>query len=484
MMKRILCCMLAALAVSSTLVSCGDNINSSDDDTSSGSSDKTTDSATTEPVDPLVEKNFNGAEINFYIWTLNNFAIDESTGDTISDAVYTRNMKVQDKYNVKFNYNVSLGHGGDWSNWINTLTSSIMADDDSIQVAAGYGYRLTGVAIGDSYHNLLDNQYIDFSQPWWPKNISEAGNLGGKLYTAIGNLDINYYDKTYAMYFNKKLADEYKLPNLYELVDNGTWTIDKLMELSSIGGRDLDGNSIMDENDQYGYLTSCNMSIDGYLQSCRVPLTDFDNNSIPKFSGLSEKYIDVYTKLKSFISNKDYVFYRNMDDTAHEFFMKDQALFSPNAIEFAHIMREMNSDFGILPYPKWDENQSDYVSYNALGNATTFVIPSTADADMVGCILEALAYYGYKDVRPQYFERALKGKVSRDNESEAMLDIIFNNIEYDFTQIYSYAFGDEKAPSMLLRVSLAMGKDIVSMYASDEKLYESTMEKLITDLAK
>ncbi len=71
--------------------------------------------------------------------------------------------------------------------------------------------------------------------------------------------------------------------------------------------------------------------------------------------------------------------------------------------------------------------------------------------------------YGWKDILPEYYERALKGKATRDSDSEAMLDIIFNNIEYEFTEIYSRNFGDQKAPSMMMRVAVGENKDISSL---------------------
>ncbi len=99
-----------------------------------------------------------------------------------------------------------------------------------------------------------------------------------------------------------------------------------------------------------------------------------------------------------------------------------------------------------------------------------------------GAVLEALAYYGWKNLLPAYYDRALKGKAARDTDSEAMLDMIFANIEFDFTQIYSYNFGDEKSPSMAMRKSVNTNSDISSLWASMEKLYADTMDSLVDEL--
>ena len=83
------------------------------------------------------------------------------------------------------------------------------------------------------------------------------------------------------------------------------------------------------------------------------------------------------------------------------------------------------------------------------------------------------------------YEQTLKGKTVRDSESAEMLDLIFSTISYDFTQIYSYNFGDQKAPTMLLRMTLKNGgAGIASAWAKDEEMYKTTMAKLIETLKK
>ena len=58
------------------------------------------------------------------------------------------------------------------------------------------------------------------------------------------------------------------------------------------------------------------------------------------------------------------------------------------------------------------------------------------DVSRTGVLLEALGYYGQKTVLPAYYDVNLVGQSSRDEESEAMLDIIFGNVVYDIGYIY------------------------------------------------
>ena len=148
-------------------------------------------------------------------------------------------------------------------------------------------------------------------------------------------------------------------------------------------------------------------------------------------------------------------------------FMNGQGLFLTESIGKAHVMREMRDDFGILPYPKYDEAQESYQTYICDGNTTGFSIPITADAEKSGMILSA--------ERPRNVVRQtrvlrprLKGKAARDNDSVAMLDIIFNSIGDDFTQFYAYCFGDQESPWMMMHGSILNEKDLASLWTSKQ----------------
>ena len=89
----------------------------------------------------------------------------------------------------------------------------------------------------------------------------------------------------------------------------------------------------------------------------------------------------------------------------------------------------MDTDFGILPLPKYDENQEKYETLNWSG---FMVIPATAgDLEMVGTVVENLGYLNDKIVLPAFYEILLGQKISRNEESSQMLDIIFEGSVYD-----------------------------------------------------
>ncbi len=479
-MKKLLSTLILA-ALLLTTAACSSDPASGTQDTTAVSTDETT-VAETLPIEVI---DFGGATVNMYLGEeFEQISAETETGDLINDAVYRRNSKVEDMYNVDFKFEVRPGnYDTGYNEWRGVVDASIAAGDNTYQIVGGYGYRFTFHTLGTSYHNLNANNYIDFTQPWWPRNIVEAGNIGDKMFIAFGNVDPSFYDETYVMYFNKNMADSLGINNFYEDVDSGKWTLDKMMEVTKTATADIDGNGTMDINDQFGYDTISSMGVDAYFQSCDIKLTTFDSDGMPQLVGLTEKYVDVQNRICNFLHQSGNAFVSNVKAEPIEVFMSGRALILSDAIKQSHSLREMEDDFGIIPYPKYEEAQEDYVTYNAIGNSCGYVIPITADADMGGALIEALAYYGYTDVLPEYFERALKTKSARDDESAAMLDLIFAGIEFDFTQFYSYCFGDQKSPSMLLRqVTRAKSTDMASAWAKDQELYDNTMTMIIETL--
>ena len=142
------------------------------------------------------------------------------------------------------------------------------------------------------------------------------------------------------------------------------------------------------------------MCVDAYIHSCDIKITERDADGKPRLLGLTERYADAQAKIRALLNNKNIAFFGSVPD-AKELFQNSQSLFLANNIETAHIMRSMKDDFGIIPYPKFDEAQERYITYNAIGDSTAFVIPVTADEELSGAVLEALAYYGWKDLLPR-----------------------------------------------------------------------------------
>ena len=473
--------MLLAILLALSASSCGGDTPAADTTAAPGA-DSTT-PAVTEPAYQLPKADFGGREVQLFLGKdRSKLQATEETGDTLNDAIYARNRKVEEQYNCKFVYTVTPCNSSTWGTWYSTLESSIMAGDNSVDIAGGYSYRFAALSITSGlFQNLLDIPQINLDGAWWPGNISEAARIGSKLFMVQGNVDPAFYDCIYTLIFNKEMAESMKL-DFYDIVKSGGWTFAKLQEVAKQATRDLDGNATLDDKDQWGYVTGDNMSIDGYNFAFDLDFVEYDKDGMPKLLPLSEKLADACNMMKEF-TKKSQTALHCYEDQKQPIFNEGRALIMTNNLTDIQTMRDLEIDFGIIPYPKWDDKQEEYLSFSAgVDNAAGYCIPITADGELGGTILEALAYYGYEDIMPVYYEKVLKGKNTRDDESAEMLDLIFNNISFDFCQIYSYAFGDQKAPTMLMRMTIKNDTEIASTYEADKQLYEDTIASLIDAL--
>lgn len=251
-----------------------------------------------------------------------------------------------------------------------------------------------------------------------------------------------------SVYYNKVDADIYKMPNLYEVVNDGKWTIDYMLELTKDIYEDSNRNGSVDNEDYFGYISDAGTNIVAYLLAFDNQILEVNDDEI-ELVYRNEKINDIVSKLVSAASSGAIRIdpnYKNSSGYKHDYgidmFAKGQALFSNGYITQAlNILRDMEDDYGILPYPKWDENQDEYYTMSD-GNHTALAIPRTVPEDntlFVGVITEALCAESYKRLVPVYYEEALKLKGTRDDESLKMIDSITRSVVYDMGYIHNGA---------------------------------------------
>lgn len=115
-------------------------------------------------------------------------------------------------------------------------------------------------------------------------------------------------------------------------------------------------------------------------------------------------------------------YYDAMPDWEIEMFKNDRVLFANSTLRYMESLRDMDTDFGIIPYPKQDEEQEKYYVRLGYWNAPLVQV-TNAETEMTGALN---AEYNCV-VRPKFFDTALKGKIARNEESVRMLDLILES---------------------------------------------------------
>lgn len=458
-----------------------DNQNQSQDTTTAPDTANLSDAEKRQLVsDDLKTVDYGGREFNILSRTDFTYEYDpEQTGDVLDDAVYNRNRTVEERFGVKI---VTHAYGeGTQGNVLDLANKSIEAGDDEYQLLSAYSYKAASGSLNGLYMNWHIMPIVNFDKPWWESDYIEESSINDTAYLAVGDLSLLFNEVKLAIFFNKKVADEVKMDDPYELVKNGDWTLDKLIGLSALGADDLNGDGVMDENDRWGFACNRYTHTIPFLYAADMKMVSRDSNGIPNQFNESEKFFSLYEKVYKFIneSGSAYICNDGRFSLKNESdFPSGKALFMTSWIGYAANLRDMEADFGILPYPKWDKAQDGYHSFY-LDRTSAFLVPKTADLEFTGTITEALAAESYKQVIPAFYEKTLYGKLIRDEESRDMLDIILQSASYDFAYIYADHFGAASTYEAFRNGIYSKDEAIASKLASIKPEYMAKLETLL-----
>ena len=405
------------------------------------------------------------------------------TGDVTDDAIYNRNRIVEERFNVKINTAIPTD---DLYSWHNTVANTVLAGDNVYDVCGHYAYQLYQAANKGIYQDWNQINYIDQSRPWWISDINENATINGKLFGLTGYLGVSLLQYTYAMFFNTRYIEDYgyKADDLYQTVYDGGWTFDAFQNIVKDMYSDLNGDGNFDDGDFYGYCSASGTSLDLWQAAFDIPISGRANDGGIAINIVTNKRIDALEKLNSFYSLNEGTRIIKTDATVTPWLWYEQYNFSVGKQAFVasiflaayDLYRDMSDSYGILPLPKYDDSQDEYLT-NINDRYTIWGVPMTvSDTDFVGMIVEALACETYRSVYPAFYDVALKSKFSSDEDTANMVDIVMNGARFDF----SYMFGEylQSAPYMFRQLIQKGSNDLASTYAEKESAIQNGLTEI------
>ncbi len=435
----------------------------------------------TEPVisDDLPESDFEGYEFMIFnsnpesnTWfTTVHVTAEEDSGETIPSAIFNRNIQVEDRLNIKISETEQTA---------DQIKNTILAGDGAFDMSLMQGANVLSHAQSGYLIDLKTMPYQNFEKPYWDANAVEQLSLCNKLFVMVGDFMTTQIDETICMFFNKGLIADHALEDPYELVDNGTWTLDKLAEMASVSGNDANGDGIYDDKDNYGMMSWRGVFYMFLLNGCGNTLIEKDEADVPVFTFYNEEFVNSYEKILSIIHGEQKIYFDAEKDINNHrlqeiMFPANQVLFWSECISWAKALREMEANFGILPAPKYDEAQTQYYSCNN-GNFFGMSVPvSVTDIDRTSIIIEALQSASTDTVLAAYYDITLKSKYSRDEESSKMVDIIFDTTTYDCSTVY----GLGSVKTNIYTMASENNSDLASFYNKQKKALGKTIEKIV-----
>ena len=401
-----------------------------------------------------------------------NYIIEEEIGEFLNDSIYHRTRNVEARLNINFVESTYTD--------ANAPRRLLLAGDTTHdKIIARCSHAFTFWVEGLTFEvDELPN--INLSKPYWHKTASDSITLNKRRHVAIGSSNLTVYEFARVLLFNKQLIADFDLDSPYDLVNSGKWTVEAMDNMMRAVVSDLNGDGVMNMEDRFGYLARSNDVLPAFWIASGVRSVTKDSDDVPYFSAGSERFISIFERVFDILWDTNAWWSRmNMDANVPtqsiQLFMQDQSLFIDCQVSYINDLRGMETDFGIIPYPKYDEQQENYYSRGAFYDA--FIVGrSNPDIDRTSAVIEAMNSESHRTVMPVYYELCLKTRTSRDDESEAMLDLIFNNLVID---LGDSIWVDRIRDSVFAGMFSGNNRNIASRLEAMERSIQSDIDKIL-----
>jgi len=456
----------ACLLVGGIFTACSDNTDSPVSDITETESE-IVDAAetTTEIGHGLPDLDFGGEDVNFLVvdhsmdfYKSKEIYASEQNGELFNDAVYDRNLLVEELLNVKIKQTAS-------STASSAASKSLTAGDTEFDVVMPYMNETISLVQSGLLLDLNTMQYLDLDQPWWDHRANENLMINNKIFITTGDISILDNECTMVMFFNKEMIADYGLENPYELVTANKWTIDKMFELGAAVVEDINGDGKMNNDDKWGLSVAGNAPHSMYF-GAGERISNTINGEMQIVMN-NPRGVNVLDKIFTHIENTNILTNRTGStdyNLVNTMFNESRVMMVTFALVDINGLRDAEFEFGILPYPLYEESQESYNNFISTGLVSSTSVPyNCTNPDKVSATLEAMGFYSVDTLTVAYYEKALKLRYARDDESGDMLDIIFATRVYDMGYITNWG---------------GIGTLIESMYNSKKNEFASEYAKI------
>ncbi len=355
----------------------------------------------------------------------------ELNGDVVNDAVWARNKAVEDHFGIALEYVYKDSSWQVAAEFTKEITSAVLAGDDCYDAVTGAMVVIPQLGVEGYFCNINDLP-IDQTNPWWVAEMKKTAGVGGGLYSLVGSLSNTLISKMNVCFFNVQVQTDYKLPDFYALVRDGKWTLDAMFGSMKGFTEDLNSDGKIDYDNDKIALISHETPCETFQCATECYLFESDGVTV-RYNGLTERLNTVAEKFRAVTATGDFIINTlNGYEAGAKPFMEDRSLFLLCSVSLSGSLREMKGDFGILPFPKYDEEQESYHT-DVSRSTVLWSIPLTAaDPELSAKVLEVLSHESMERIDPAYFEVALKEKYSRDTDTAEMLNIIRSGMQLTF----------------------------------------------------
>ena len=481
-MKKTLTLLLALLMLVPSLASCSETTveeNPADEGLAPAAVEEA-ETVETEPETTKVSDDLEDVKFDGRIYTvlyrdeaehLREIDADELTGDIINDAIFTRTQEIEERFGMEL-ARLPVSEG----NLNNTFTNSVSAGDRSFDIAFQHMILTASLAAGGVTMNWYDMPHLNFEKPWWTSSVKEL-TVNDIMYVTASDYCLNTFEMAWCLIFNKQMMENLGISTTpYDLVQENSWTLDAYYAMVQNVSNDSNGDGEMTDADTYGinsYGSPWLASISNYWWACGETISRFDDNGMPYFAMDSEKTQIVFEKMYALLVD-DNISYWDQTQGKNMIFWQDQALFASMMIRDVEVNRDKDLGYGLVPYPKYDEQQEQYLNL-VDGHASVMALPVTLseeDRDFVGTMIEAFSAATFNDILPAYYNTAMQTKFAQDETMPLMLDLIREGRVFNFGYVYDTMINRDILVNLITSKSTELASKVASVKKPTEKYYE------------
>lgn len=401
---------------------------------------------------------------------------EELTGEVINDAIYNRNRAVEDTFNCKI-----TTEGVNWGQAASALEKAVTAGDDTYSMGMDAPGSITSLMMKNALLNLYSVENMDLSNEWYNQKQIDNFTVQDKLFFFMGDISYSTLMFGACMIYNIDLAERLGLEDIHDVVVEYRWTLDKMYEMTEGVSQDLNGDGEYKENDdQFAYAISDSGNLMNFMFSSDTKFIDYDKNSDTFVNTFNlEKVSSIVEKMNKNFNDS----HRGLDADDYTKVFNDCRVLMRSAYVGGLINhQDMEDAFAPIPYPLYDEEQTDYLSMMT-GSVQVMAIPTTvSDPAAVGLIVEAMSEHSHGELNDAVYERVLSYQTMRSEDAMEILKLIHESLIVDF----GYLTASGQADNMKWVVGNLVSKgstDVASYYAKYKDALEDFYADMLEDFA-
>lgn len=493
MFRRSLAFLLCAILLTSVFVSCGDAGKEQTEE-----ADNTADTAAqTETLSAeevkLQEKEAyyaalpavveEGGQIDFISGTWVDISAEELTGQKFNDALYNRNLEVEERLGLK----VVEHRQDDRKNVLTMIKNNVTAGDGTFDAVSNMTKYTSSMFTSGLLVDMNTVPNLQLEEEWWNQSANENFSFNGISFCLISSLCQNADDVAAIILFNKDICIDYNIGLPYEDVKEGKWTYDRMWEMVEALPLDSNGDGAMDDRDIMG-IVGQTQDVQASMIACGVDFFTKDDKDIPQFILQTEENVDKFNKLFDMLTDKTrvclvdgYKFAGELTGWSYwgDKFLMGEALFMLQYPGNMSTYLDMEADYGVLPMPKYNEAQENYRTMTNTGFTSCLSVPKVHDNDIsdIGLVLEVMSYLSLVDVKPIYINNYLEQRYIRDEESAEMMMLAIETTYYD----PGFAMTDQWGSPMGIPTSVVVSgtNTLISSIEKKTEAIENAIQKTL-----